>query len=166
MGYLNPFVRNGTGRTIKAIRASGVDGLIIPDIALGESDIVNNALRDNSLSLAQFVAPNTPMARMKMVDKAANSFVYVVSILGVTGGRAAMPSYLAKYLSTTSRMIKHPRFLGFGISGPKQVLMYKKYVDGVIIGSALVNIIKENNTPPKRINAIKRFIASIRAALD
>jgi tryptophan synthase alpha subunit len=63
-------------------------------------------------------------------------------------------------------MIKHPRFLGFGISGPKQVLMYKKYVHGVIIGSALVNIIKENNTPPKRINAIKRFIASIRAALD
>ncbi len=166
MGYLNPFTRHGVSKTMKAVKASGVDGLIIPDVTIEEGGFIKAETDKNDLSLVQFVAPNTPQKRMKTIDHAADSFVYVVSITGVTGKRAAMPSQLQGYLASTGKEMRHMRFMGFGISGPEQVRAYKGYVDGVIIGSALVNIIEQNKSAAKRSEAIQKFILSIRSALD
>ena len=166
MGYLNPFMRHGIERTMQMAAKAGVDGLIIPDMIPEECGSISKAVSNNGLSMIHLVAPNTPPERMAMIDRAARGFVYVVSITGVTGKRATMPSRLKSYLATTGAHMKHMRFMGFGISGPAQVTAYKKYIDGVIIGSALVNIIKEHHARAPRLSSVRLFISGIRTALD
>lgn len=164
MGYLNPFMRNGLKNTANRIKSSGADGLIIPDAIPEELKQIKKTLKINKLSLVQFVAPNTPESRMKLINKLADSFIYVVSLTGVTGGRKKLPDHIKDYLKKVSKKLKHPKFLGFGISNPEQVRQIRNYVDGVIIGSKIIKIIQENkNNYSKKLDF---FIRSMKNALN
>lgn len=167
MGYLNPFLRHGLEKILKQAAASGVDGLIIPDIIPEESAQIRKDCRQNGLSLIYLAAPNTPDERLKEIDRASGGFVYIVSIAGVTGARKDLPATTIEYLKQTGKMIKrNPRIIGFGISSPRQVVKLKQYVDGIIVASALIEIIRNGKGMKTVYGKLERFVSSLRRALD
>ena len=166
MGYLNPFLRHGLENSIADAKKSGVDGLIIPDIIPEESGEIKRLCARHGLSLVYLAAPNTPKKRLKKIDAASAGFVYIVSIAGVTGARKELPASTTDYLiSTKKAMKKNPRIIGFGISSPGQVRRFKKYIDGVIVASALIDIIRKNKNVSKAYSELASFIKSLKKAL-
>lgn len=167
MGYMNPFVRKGLESTFERAKAAGVDGLIIPDLIPEESGQVKAAAQKNGLALIFLAAPNTPDDRLRFIDSKSDGFDYIVSIAGVTGGRSALPVEVAGYLKRTGKhMSRHLRFIGFGISGPEQVQRLKPYADGVIVGSAIIDILRKTSGSRQRLEKTGSFIRSLRNALD
>jgi len=167
MGYLNPFMRRGLRHSLELAKSSGVDGLIIPDIIPEEGAEIKKMCGKLGLSLIFLAAPNTPEERLAAIDSASGGFVYVVSVAGVTGARKQLPSSTRAYLiKTGKRITKNPRILGFGISGPEQVKKLKDYVDGVIVASALIDIIRNGKGRKIPYSKLSLFLKSLRHALD
>jgi tryptophan synthase alpha chain len=167
MSYINPLFRYGLGKVFTEARKAGVDGFIIPDLILEESAEIKERCEENGLSLVMLAAPNTPERRLSEIDAASRSFVYIVSLTGVTGGRKNLPKTLKHFLGVTRRAIRNnKRFLGFGISGAEQIRRVKKDVDGVIVGSALIDLLRKNNSIAARKNSISKFVRTLRDALD
>lgn len=167
MGYLNPFYHQGFERTMEKARGCGVDGLIIPDLIPEESSTLRTLAARNGVSMIFLAAPNTPAERLKYIDDCSSGFVYVVSLTGVTGGRNKLPENVKRYLRATGRHIRaHPRFVGFGISTPAQVKQLKGHADGIIVGSALIDLVRKNPDANRRNKAIAAFTRSLRQELD
>ena len=167
MGYMNPFLRSGLANTISAAKKCGVDGLIIPDIIPEESAELRKVCKKHKLSVIHLAAPNTPCRRLKLIDDASSGFVYAVSIAGVTGARKALPESTRQYLISTGQYIKkNPRIIGFGISSGKQIRKLKKYVDGFIVASALIEIIRGSKNSDEAHRVLSGFIRSLRKELD
>ena len=167
MGYLNPFMRHGLKNSLARAGKSGVDGFIIPDVIPEESGEIRKICGELGLSLVLLASPNTPDKRLKVIDAASRGFVYVVSVAGVTGARKQLPSTTRAYLINTEKWIKkNPRIIGFGISGASQVRKLKPYVDGVIVASALIEIIRKSGNLKAARAGASSFIRSLRRALD
>ncbi|MBN1621653.1 MAG: tryptophan synthase subunit alpha [Endomicrobiales bacterium] len=168
MSYLNPLIHFGLDKFFRMSKKAGVDGYIIPDIIPDDykfNEIKAMCIR-YGLSVIPLIAPNTPNNRLRYIDKKSDSFVYIVSLTGVTGARKSLPADIANYLTRTKINIRHPRFLGFGISHPNHVKSVRKYVDGIIVASAIINIIRKNKTKSIRNKKISQFIKSLRKELD
>ncbi|MEI8217804.1 MAG: tryptophan synthase subunit alpha [Elusimicrobiota bacterium] len=165
MTYMNPVYHFGIEKAARAAAAAGVDGFIVPDSIPDESGAFRRACNREGLSVVYLVAPTTPAQRMRYIDRSSDSFVYVVSLTGVTGGRKQIPSGLNAFLQATSKNIVHPRFVGFGISKPEHVASVKEQCDGVIVGSALIDIIA-HSSGKQRTARVAAFITSLRRALD
>ncbi|MFC1501719.1 tryptophan synthase subunit alpha [Elusimicrobiota bacterium] len=166
MSYFNPIYHMGIKNVVRKAKDVGVDGFIIPDLIPEEGKDFEKNCKDNNLSVIFMAAPNTPKERLKYIDSKSDGFVYVVSLTGVTGKRKSLPSHLKEFLNQTKRYIKkNKRFIGFGISSEKHVNFIKKYVDGVIVGSVLVEIIRNGKTSAKN-KQIARFARLIRKSLD
>jgi len=149
------------------VKKCGADGLIIPDIIPEESGDIRQICSELGLSLIYLAAPNTPEKRLGLIDKVSDGFVYIVSIAGVTGARKTLPSNTINYLKRTQKeMRKNSRIIGFGISGAKQIKYLKKYVDGFIVASALIEIIRNSKDLEKARLALSGFIRSLRKELD
>jgi tryptophan synthase alpha chain len=132
-----------------------------------ESSEIRSECRKMGLSLIHLAAPNTPAGRLKDIDRASTGFVYVVSIAGVTGARKALPASIKPYLVSTAKHIKNnPKVIGFGISSGKQIKELKRYVDGFIVASALIDIIRRSKNTKEAYSTLSSFIRSLRRALD
>ena len=114
MGYLNPVLAYGPDAFARDARAAGADGLIVPDLPPEEADLLAGACAREGLALIFFLAPTSTDARIKLVAEQARGFLYVVSVTGVTGARAALPPSLGDFLARALSL----RVVGFGISGP------------------------------------------------
>ena len=97
------------------------------------------------------VAPTSTNKRIQTIAKLSNSFIYLVSVTGVTGTRTSLDSNLVPFIKRLKKQTKRPICVGFGISTPKHVLELKKNVDGIVIGSAIIKIIEENLKNKKEI---------------
>ncbi|MBN1823918.1 MAG: tryptophan synthase subunit alpha [Endomicrobiales bacterium] len=166
MGYMNPFLRNGIDKTFAEVRASGADGLIIPDLIPETDQETKKIANKRGLSIVYFVAPNTPRKRYGLIDSKTDSFVYALSLTGVTGKRKKLPDTAKAFLKSSQRNFRHPKLVGFGISGPDQVREIKKYCNGIIVGSAIVEIIRKNGTGRKGTKRLYSFLSSLRNELD
>jgi tryptophan synthase alpha chain len=167
MSYINPLYRYGFKNIFDDARKAGVDGFIIPDLIPDESGEIREYCEKNGLSLVLLAAPNTRSERLAMIDRQSNSFVYIVSLTGVTGGRKKLPSTLKRFLAETKRKIKkNKRFLGFGISGPEQIRAVRKDVDGVIVGSAFIELLRRPVSRNIRSRNVVDFTRALRCALD
>jgi len=166
MSYLNPIYKMGMKNAAKKIYESGADGLIVPDLIPEESRDISRALKKYGLAEVFLAAPNTPLNRLKFIDSKSRGFLYAVSVTGVTGKRAALPSQTGDFLLRLKKNARRNlKFLGFGISSVKQVAEIKKSVDGIIVGSAIIELIK-NNKGQKRIKKLASFMQNFRKALD
>jgi tryptophan synthase alpha chain len=147
MSYLNPLLAYGVERLPQAIRNAGVAGLIVPDLPFEECAEMRTALDACGCALVQFVTPVTPLERMQMLCEGSRGFIYAVTMTGTTGKHVAVPQEVLDYFARVRKVAKLPVCAGFGIRGADQVQRLAPYVDGVIVGSALIEVIERGEDP-------------------
>lgn len=166
--YYNPILRKGPDEYCRQAKQAGAAGILVPDLCLEETDVMQGATKRAGLELTQLVTPTTPQERMKRIAAVSEGFVYLVSVTGVTGGRAtnqARVQGLIKLLREVTADAKSVA-VGFGVSGPDQAVELRKWgADGVIVGSALVKVLGEANSPEEGLQEMTRVAKSIRAAI-
>ncbi len=155
MSYLNPLLAYGLDRLPRDAAAAGVAGFIVPDLPFEESGELGLALDREGLALVQMVTPVTPADRLGLLCRAAQGFVYAVTMTGTTGKSAAIPNEVLDYMDRVKRSSKVPVCAGFGIRTRDQVTRFDAHVDGVVIGSALVETLERGEDPGA-------FLASLR----
>ncbi len=167
MGYYNPLLAYGLDRFCETARKSGVCGMIIPDLPPEESAPLHEAAQRQGLSLIFLVPPTTPDERIaRIAELAANgpgSFVYCVSLSGVTGSREELPSHLQDFIERVRRFTKDkhlPLAVGFGLSTPEHIARVMRYAEGAVVGSALVNLI-ERHKEEEQVEAVRQYIQSL-----
>jgi tryptophan synthase alpha chain len=144
MTYYNPIFCFGEAAFVKQAVASGVDGVIVPDLPPEEGRNFINLAKKSGLDTIFFVSPTTAKKRIKFIAQASGGFIYYVSLTGVTGARKKLPADLMNKLKEIKQITSKPVCAGFGISSAAQVKAIGKHCDGVIIGSAIVKKITEN----------------------
>lgn len=147
MSYLNPLLAYGFDRLAADAAAAGVCGFIVPDLPYDEAADFRAALTAHGLALIQMVTPVTEPARMAKLCAASQGFVYAVTMTGTTGRNAAVPAEVTRYLDAVTASTKLPVCAGFGIRSRDQVRQLEGHVAGVIVGSALVEVLESNQDP-------------------
>ena len=155
MSYLNPLYVFGMQELVKASLESGVDGFIVPDLPIEESKEFNDRLSEAGLALIQLVTPATPKDRIEMITNQSSGFIYAVTVKGVTGGEDALSADVTDYLKQVQEISKIPVCAGFGIREKSDVEMLANHVDGIIVGSAIVETIEQGNSPTEFLNQLK-----------
>ena len=143
MTYYNPVFAYGVSRFTKRCAASGLDGLIVPDLPLEERQELLDPCLSEGLDLISLIAP-TSESRIEKIAKSSGGFLYCVSSLGVTGERSALDNNARRMVEQVKRVTDIPCAVGFGISTPEQARGIAEFADGVIIGSAIVRIAAES----------------------
>jgi tryptophan synthase alpha chain len=156
MSYLNPLLACGLDRLPAAAKRAGVAGFIIPDLPYEESAEMRVALDREGLALVQMVTPVTPPERMRMLCEASQGFVYAVTMTGTTGRSVAVPEEVLAYMDRVREVSPVPVCAGFGIRSAEQVARMRGHVDGVVVGSALVEVLERRENPAD-------FLGSLRA---
>ena len=144
MGYLNPLIAYGMDKLVKDAVASGIDGFIIPDFPPEEAEEFEDACQQNGLSLIYLLSPASSPYRIQLVADRASGFIYLVSLTGVTGARDSISEALPAFIKRVRDASDLPLAVGFGISNKDQAAAVAEMADGVIVGSALVNLAGES----------------------
>jgi tryptophan synthase alpha chain len=165
MTYLNPVVRMGWDRFSKEMADAGANGAIVPDLPLEEFAVPRRTLLEKDLSLIPFLAPTSSPDRARQVDALGAPFLYYVSVTGVTGARRNLPADLSKNLRHLRSTIRTPVTVGFGISNPQQAAQVGRDAEGVIIASALIQVI-EKTEPQGQEKAVAKFCRDVVRALQ
>ncbi|MFZ0009590.1 MAG: tryptophan synthase subunit alpha [Steroidobacteraceae bacterium] len=147
MSYLNPLLAFGLDRLAEASAAAGVSGFIVPDLPLDESAELQAALEARELALVQMVTPVTGAARLAALGAGSQGFVYAVTMTGTTGRNVAVPDEVLAYLERVRAACALPVCAGFGIRSRAQVERLRGHVDGVVVGSALVEVLERGEDP-------------------
>jgi tryptophan synthase alpha chain len=165
MSYYNPVYRYGLKKFAKDCQRCGIDGVIIPDLPPEEGKTLRSLCLRNDQSLVFLAAPTSTKKRLSIITKNSTSFIYYVSLLGVTGERKALPSDLIKSVKKLKALTKKPICVGFGISKPAHAQMVARVSDGVIVGSAIVRVIERNkgckDLPKKVSSFLKPFAKAV-----
>ncbi len=154
MTYLNPLLAFGFDKLPKAAAQAGVAGFIVPDLPYEECAELRAALGKEGLALVQLVTPVTPDDRLSMLCKASEGFVYAVTMTGTTGKNVAVPKEVLDYMDRVRKVSPVPVCAGFGIRSSEQVNLMKDHVDGVVIGSALVEVLERGEDPAAFLKAL------------
>ncbi len=160
MTYLNLVVQMGWNEFANHLAQAGGNGAIIPDLPLQELSKKEFLFKKKGLCLIPFIAPTSSPGRMKMADAQNAPFLYYVSVTGVTGARTELAPGLIANLKRFKKRLKTPIVVGFGISKPSHAAKVGKVSDGVIIASALIQMIER--TPKARIGErVERYCRKI-----
>ena len=162
MSYYNPMLAYGLEKLVEDARSADADGFIIPDLPPEEDDEFVSAIDGSPLPLIRMLAPTTPPARMELVARAAQGFIYLVSVTGVTGARQSLANGLPELIMRVREHTSIPVCVGFGIGTPEQARAVGAVADGVIVGSACVRLIGESKN---RVEAAHDLAISFREAL-
>ena len=160
MSYLNPLLAFGMEQLPRAAARAGVSGFIVPDLPFEESAELHQALEAEGLALVQMVTPVTPPERLKMLCREAKGFVYAVTMTGTTGRPADgkfsdVPLEVLEYMDRVKQLSRVPVCAGFGIRSARQVARFAPHVDGVVVGSALVETLEKGDD-------VRAFLKSLR----
>lgn len=166
MTYYNPVLSYGIEKFSLDCREKGVDGVIVPDLPVEEAEELYKELKKRTVCLIPFISPTSTVQRKIKATSVANGFIYYVSLTGVTGARKKLDTSLINDLRETKKITKDkPLAVGFGISTVGQVEEIKPYCDGIIVGSAIVKIIEENQTDEKLVQKIENFVGQLEKAV-
>jgi len=142
MTYLNPVLAFGIEKFFKKISQIGISGLIVPDIVVEESGLIKKFADNYRINLIQLIAPTSNRERIRLIGKMSSGFVYCVSVTGTTGVRKNLPETLPLFIRKVKSIVKKPVVVGFGISNPGQVKRLCQVADGVVIGSRIIEAIR------------------------
>jgi tryptophan synthase alpha chain len=155
MSYLNPLLAFGIARLAECAVRAGVSGFIVPDLPLDESSDLSAALDEHQLALVQMVTPVTEPQRLGQLCAASHGFVYAVTMTGTTGRNVAVPTGVLDYLDRVRAASPLPVCAGFGIRSREQVERLSSHVDGVVVGSALVEVLERGEDPAAFLRALR-----------
>jgi tryptophan synthase alpha chain len=165
MGYLNPILRMGVDRFAKRAFEAGATGAIVPDVPLEESAGIRSLLKDGGLTFVDLVAPTSSRERIQGIAEAADGFVYLVSLTGVTGVRKTLSQGLGGFVDRVRQHTDLPLYVGFGVSGGSMAAEVVQHADGVIIGSALIKIIQAANDSREAVANVQKFLQEVKQAM-
>lgn len=155
MSYLNPLLAFGTERLAEVAERAGVAGFIVPDLPFDEGEALRRALSGRGLALVQMVTPVTPRERLEHICAASQGFVYAVTMTGTTGNSVTVPPQVTGYLDSVRALSPVPVCAGFGIRGHAQLERLRGHVDGVVIGSALVEVLERGEDPAQWLRSLR-----------
>lgn len=155
MSYLNPLLQYGYAALAADAAAAGVCGFIVPDLPFDEGDELRTALAAEGVALVQMVTPVTTSARLQQVCEASEGFVYAVTMTGTTGKNVAVPDTVIDYLKSVTAISPVPVCAGFGIRSHEQVEKLRGHVAGVVVGSALVEVLERGEDPRPWLRALR-----------
>jgi tryptophan synthase alpha chain len=163
MGYMNPILAFGVNRFVEQAKEAGVDGFIIPDLPSEEALEIETLAEENGLAYIHMLAPTSTEARIEEAASRSKGFLYLVSLTGTTGARKSLPKNIGEFIQRVRQSTSTPLALGFGISTPEQAREVGAMVDGVIVGSAIIDAAKE---PSKAVEATASLVRKLRQALE
>jgi tryptophan synthase alpha chain len=149
MGYLNPMLAYGLDKLAADAAAVGISGFIVPDLPVEESAAFEQALAQHGVAMIRMVTPVTSRARLEQLCRDAQGFVYAVSMTGTTGraaGKGPVPQETLDYLDQVRKLSPVPVCAGFGIREHAQVAALAPHVDGVVVGSAVIEAMEKGES--------------------
>jgi len=155
MSYLNPLLAFGPQALAAAAARAGVAGFIVPDLPFDESAELRAALASQGLALIQMVTPVTRAQRLERICASSQGFVYAVTMTGTTGRSVTVPPEVTRYLDTVRSRSPVPVCAGFGVRGREQLELLRDHVDGVVIGSALVEVLEKGEDPARWLRRLR-----------
>jgi tryptophan synthase alpha chain len=158
--YLNPLLAYGLERFAGDAVAAGVEGVLVTDLPAGEDPGVEQTLRSAGLAVIRLVAPTSTAARLELLVRGAEGFLYLIARLGVTGARTVVGDALASTVARVRTATALPIAVGFGIAGGDQARAVARLADGVVVGSALVERLGQGLEPARAL------MRELRGALD
>ena len=161
--YLNPILRMGLAKFCHVARAAGIDGTLITDLPIEESQDYLREARKNDLATIFLAAPTSTDQRLKRIAEVSPGFgfIYAISRTGVTGARAEMTNDAETLVKRIRRFSKLPVAVGFGISTADQFAAVGKFAEAAVVGSAIVHVIEQN--PGREALSVAEFVGTLTA---
>ena len=161
MTYYNLIFKRGLERFVKDSLASGITGLIVPDLPPEESEDLAAVCKEHDMDLIFLIAPTTPPKRIKEITKKSSGFIYLVARLGVTGARSDVADMTTGLISKVNKEAVEgcntPLAVGFGVSKGEHAKQFiSAGANGVIVGSAFIDIIASGNDVNAKVEALAR----------
>jgi tryptophan synthase alpha chain len=160
MTYLNPVLAYGLERFLADAHAAGASGLLLTDLPAGADPALERLVTTSPLALIRLIAPTTTPARLASAVHGASGFIYLISRLGVTGVRDEVASDVASHVARIRAVTPLPVAVGFGISTAAQARAAARVVDGVVVGSALVEALGAGD-----LRVAERLVRDLSAAV-
>jgi len=159
MTYINPVMQYGERKFFDRAATAKVKGVILPDVPPEEANGVSAASDASGVPIVFLISPTCTDERIRMIDKLTKSWIYLVSLKGVTG--SSKKSDIGAFVKRVRKFTKKPLCVGFGISTPDDAARAAEFADGVIVGSALLKIVENGGTPKD----VEHFVAGLRKAI-
>ncbi len=160
MGYYNPILSMGIDEFCGRAAAAGVDGLIVVDLPTPEAGPLLDAVAEHGLALVPLLALTSTDASIDAACRGARGFIYCISVLGVTGARAAMSERVRGLVGRVREHTDLPVAVGFGVSTRDHVAEIAEFADGAVVGSALINALADG-PPETAASRALDFISSL-----
>jgi tryptophan synthase alpha chain len=155
MSYYNPIYKFGVKNFATLCNRVGVDGVIVPDLPPEEAKGFGN------LDTIFLIAPTSSDTRIKLISKACSGFIYCVSVIGITGAREKLSTEIKGLIKRVRTYTDKPIVVGFGISKREHVREIFKFADGVVVGSALLDVINRHRGRPDLVNIVGDFLRGL-----
>ncbi len=157
--YYNPIFHQGAKGFLSELRESGFDGVICPDLPPDEDSFFHKEANKKGLAMIYLASPTTSSKRLRLIAERSRGFIYYVSLKGVTGIRRNLSRDLKEQVLRIKKVSPKPVLIGFGVSNPDQVRQASKISDGVIVGSAIVNLIEKSDSNFEKVTSfVKRLV--------
>ena len=163
MGYANPMLRRSAEWFASACAKAGVDGVICVDLPPEEDDELGPELRAARIDFIRLATPTTDTARLPAVLCGASGFLYYVSVAGITGLQQAAQASIEAAVARLKAMTNLPIAVGFGVRTPDQAHAIARVADGVVVGSAIVDIIAQHGADAPE--PVRAYVATLKAAI-
>lgn len=166
-GAYNPYFHYGLDKFAAAARDAGADGVLIADLPVDEADEVAPILKKEGLDLICLIAPTSNRERKKFICDHGSGFLYYISVKGVTGARQNQTFELSEAMAEIRNCTTMPVVVGFGISTPEQAAQVGGVADGVVVGSALIDLVTRNDTGDDQTlyTAVENYMRELKQAL-
>ena len=162
MTYYNPVLKFGLEEFCSKCAQVGVDGLIIPDLPPEEGEDLERSAQEYEIDLIYLLTPASTEERIDMVASRSSGFIYLVSLIGVTGTRDVLPDELESFVNRVRTRTRKPLCVGFGVATPEQVRRIAKVADGVIVGSRIIQLMDDAQAIPK----VRSFVRGLTSGLS
>jgi tryptophan synthase alpha chain len=170
MGYLNPVEQMGYEEFANRAAQAGADGALVVDLPMEQAGILRKPLRSYGLDLVLLSAPTTMPARVREIGKHSQGYLYCVTLKGLTGAGSLDLEAACEQITLLREHTSMPICAGFGIKTPQQAMEIARVADGVVVGSALVELIgsavKDKLSVNELVVSLTKILKPIRAALD
>ena len=166
MTYYNPIIAMGVDTFVQESSLAGIDAVIVPDLPPEESVELLKSMEEYPIELVFMLAPTSTDQRISLVNEFGGGFIYYVAQMGVTGARESLDKDLSLSLEKINKEKKLPVLVGFGIKTPEQAAEVSQFAEGIIVGSALIDVIEQNSDREDKLDAAAKYISSLKSAMD